>query len=181
MRETGETLPDINLLPMLAAVLNVTIDELLTQKKPEPIVEYKKTNIVKFIIPIVILGLLCIILLISLLPESVQVTNENIFEYYDIDPCSSVSVSADSVVITGDVKKLKDINGYELVLSFTIVYSYYDNTDSICEILYLDRKVLIGDGDDSFTIELAPKTEILDFKEFYNVVVSYRIVEVKSS
>ena len=29
--ETGETLPDINLLPMLAAVLNVTIDELLTQ------------------------------------------------------------------------------------------------------------------------------------------------------
>ena len=37
--ETGETMPDINLLPNLAAVLGVTIDELLTQKKPEVVVE----------------------------------------------------------------------------------------------------------------------------------------------
>jgi transcriptional regulator with XRE-family HTH domain len=47
--ETGETMPDINLLPNLAATLGVTIDELLTQKKPEVVVEYKKTNVVKFI------------------------------------------------------------------------------------------------------------------------------------
>ena len=33
--ETGETLPDIQILEMLAGALNVTIDELLTQKAPK--------------------------------------------------------------------------------------------------------------------------------------------------
>ena len=37
--ETGETLPDIQLLEKLASTLNVTIDELLTQRKEEKVVE----------------------------------------------------------------------------------------------------------------------------------------------
>ena len=43
--ETGETLPDIQLIPELASVLNVTIDELLTQEKPsveKVLVDHKK-------------------------------------------------------------------------------------------------------------------------------------------
>lgn len=178
--ETGETLPDINLLPMLATVLGVTIDELLTQKKVEPIVEYKKTNVVKFIIPIVLLSILCLILLFSLLPEPSYIDIENINEYYDIDTCSNVVVDGSNVIISGDVNKIKEINGYELVLSFTIVYSYYDNSDSICEILYIDRKVIITDEIDTFTIELKPKTEVENFKGFYSLSIDYKIVEVKS-
>ena len=45
--ETGETLPDIQLLEELARVLNVTLDELITGVKPEVEkveVDYKKSQ-----------------------------------------------------------------------------------------------------------------------------------------
>ena len=40
--ETGETLPDIQLLELLASTLQVSIDELLTQVKPEKEVVMKQ-------------------------------------------------------------------------------------------------------------------------------------------
>ncbi len=178
--ETGETMPDINLLPNLAATLGVTIDELLTQKKPEVVVEYKKTNIVKFIIPIIILSILSFILLIMLIPEPKFVDIDNISNYYDINPCEVINVDDKKVTIKGSVNKLEEVSGYELVLSFTILYSYYDNEDSICEILYIDRKIVITDEISEFIIELVPKREISDFKEFYSLDINYKIVEVKS-
>ena len=178
--ETGETMPDINLLPNLAAVLGVTIDELLTQKKPEVVVEYKKTNVAKFIIPIIILSILSFILLIALIPEPKIIGIDNVQDYYDINPCEVINVDDKEVTIKGSVNRLEEVSGYELVLSFTILYSYYDNEGSICEILYIDRKIVITDETSEFIIELVPKTEISDFKEFCSLDINYKIVEVKS-
>ena len=50
--ETGETLPDIQLLELLASTLKVSIDELLTQVKPEKeiMLKERKTPIILSIV-----------------------------------------------------------------------------------------------------------------------------------
>ena len=170
----------VNTFHSSLSLQGVTIDELLTQKKPEVVVEYKKTNVAKFIIPIIILSILSFILLIALIPEPKIIGIDNVQDYYDINPREVINVDDKEVTIKGSVNRLEEVSGYELVLSFTILYSYYDNEGSICEILYIDRKIVITDETSEFIIELVPKTEISDFKEFCSLDINYKIVEVKS-
>ena len=91
--ETGETLPDIQLLELLASTLQVSIDELLTQVKPEKEVVMKqaKAPIVLSIIFGVISFILTICLLVSLyekpLDETLSVEDFN--SYFVIDSYKS--------------------------------------------------------------------------------------------
>ena len=66
--ETGETLPDIQLLELLASTLKVSIDELLTQVKPEKeiVMKTRKTPIVLSIVFVVLSFILLICLCVSL-------------------------------------------------------------------------------------------------------------------
>ena len=57
--ETGETYPDIQMLDSLARVLNVSIDELLTQK---PYVDSEKKQSKKLIIVLIVINIALIIL-----------------------------------------------------------------------------------------------------------------------
>lgn len=43
--ETGDGFPDITLLPLIAKELDITIDELLTGEKPEPVIKVVESNI----------------------------------------------------------------------------------------------------------------------------------------
>ena len=63
--ETGETLPDIQLLELLASTLQVSIDELLTQVKPEKEVVMKQAKAP--IVLSIIFGVISFILTICLL------------------------------------------------------------------------------------------------------------------
>ena len=96
--ETGETLPDIQLLPELASVLNVTIDELLTQTKPEVkevVVDSKKSLRRILWVACSVLLVLSIVLSVMFIlevthKEEIEITTENALEYFEITPCQKI-------------------------------------------------------------------------------------------
>lgn len=185
--ETGETLPDVQLLPKLASVLNVTIDELLTQQKPElekVYVDPKK--------PIrIILWVLCSIFLIVSISlgiiltsmiqkedEEILITTENVEEYFTITPCQNIVADGYNVDIYGSIFVDEKVVDPELLLNFTIQI-YYINTDGeneLSEILYFNRRISY-DESNNFSIILRPKNPIKNFKSIYKVNVSYVIEE----
>ena len=184
--ETGETLPDIQLLPKLASVLNVTIDELLTQTKPEAekvYVDPKKNTRIILWIACSILCVICICLSLVLFRinekanEDVFINLENATEYFEITPCLRSVADGDGIDIYGSIIAKKDLVDAVLVLDFTIQYYYINGVGELSEVVYVDRYVSFDPLDSDFSLILRPKGEI-DKKSFHSVVVSYEIVEV---
>ena len=182
--ETGETLPDIQLLPELASVLNVTIDELLTQQKPEveKVTVDTKKNLRKF------LWVMCSILLflsISLSfvvvklteKEEVAITLENASDYFEITPCKNFVNEGYGINLFGSIKVMEGVVDPVLILNFTIQYYYVNSEGNLSEIVYLDRYVSYDSLTDDFSIILRPKSQIDNFKSFYKLEVSYEIIE----
>ena len=184
--ETGETLPDIQLLPELASTLQVTIDELLTQIKPEPVTVYvdpkKKTRIVlwalssvfmviSFVLSLILIGM------INVGDDEVIINSENYDEYFDITPCERFVTNGYGIDIYGQISVKENVVDPTLTLKFTIQYYYVNTSNEMSEILYVDRHVSYDSLTDNFTIILRPKSQIENFKSFYAVSVSYEIVE----
>lgn len=182
--ETGETLPDIQLLPELASVLNVTIDELLTQTKPEVEKVYvdPKKNLRLF------LWIACGILLILTISfavlylrlnkgEEIAIDKLNAEEYFEITPCQNIVNDGYGIDIIGKIVADENITDATLTLNFTIQYFYINTENKISEILYLDRYVSYDSLANDFSIILRPKSQIENFKSFYEVKVTYEIVE----
>lgn len=181
--ETGETLPDIQLLPELASVLNVSLDELLTQRKVEPIKVYPKDRLkpILWIVAGVLLSttllLAAFILVSNNIKRKVDITTENAEEYFDITPCENFVVEGYGIDIYGRIKTDIDLVDPNLVVNFTVQY-YYINTDGeLSEVVYLDRHISYDPLTDEFCLVLRPKSQISNFKSFYSVEVSYEIVE----
>ena len=183
--ETGETLPDIQLLPELASVLNVTIDELLTQQKPEVekvLVDHTRNLRI-------ILWVICSILLIATISlaiinfkmskaEEILITTDNALDYFEITPCQNFVTEGYGVNIFGTLKAKDIVIDPNLVLNFTIQYYYINNDNELSEILYIERYVSYDSLTDDFSIILSPKSQIENFKSFYSVNITYEIVEV---
>ena len=183
--ETGETLPDIQLLPELASVLNVTIDELLTQQKPE--VEKVLVDHIRNLR--IILWVICSILLIATISlaiinfkmskaEEILITTDNALDYFEITPCQNFVTEGYGVNIFGTLKAKDIVIDPNLVLNFTIQYYYINNDNELSEILYIERYVSYDSLTDDFSIILSPKSQIENFKSFYSVNITYEIVEV---
>lgn len=183
--ETGETLPDIQILEMLAGALNVTIDELLTQKAPEVEVKYIEPKKTLFKPIAFILGAIMLIVIISLsialLPKDEHINKYNAHHYYSIDVCKKVSVDKDKITISGNAYEKRDIIDTNIKLSLTVQYLYKNTDGVIAEILYLDRIVELSEDNMSFELTLAPKNEIQNFESFYSFDVSYEIIEVSGN
>lgn len=184
--ETGETLPDIQLLPMLASTLNVTIDELLTQIKPEPekiVVDPKRVLRIILWILCFALTIVCICLSTTLFKinkennEEVLITLENAEEYFEITPCLKSVTDGYGIDIYGSIKAKDGVIDPTLVLDFTIQYYYINDDNELSEVLYIDRYVSYDSLTNDFSIILRPKSQIDNFKSFYAVNVSYEIVE----
>ena len=184
--ETGETLPDIQLLPELASVLNVTIDELLTQTKPEVeqvIVECKKPLRIILWVTCSVLLVLSIILSVFVIKlanhrEEIEITVENADEYFEITPCQNfVNNGAGVIDIYGTIKADKKIIDPALLVNFTIQYYYINTSNEKGLITYSNRHVSYDMLTDEFSIILEPNRTIENFLEFYEVQFSYEIVE----
>ena len=184
--ETGETLPDVQLLPELASVLNVTVDELLTQTKPEiekVVIDSKKPlRIILFVTSCVLLVLLIVLSILYLKEinhkEEIEITIENAREYFEITPCQSIVNNGEGVIdVFGTIKLKKGVVDPELILNFTIQYYYVNTSGNLSEILYVDRHVSYDVLTDDFSIKLKPKNPIENFLEFYKVEISYEIIE----
>lgn len=183
--ETGETLPDVQLLQMLASALNVTIDELITQEAPKVEVKYlepKKSIFKPIAIILGIIMLITILLLcISLIPEEKTITTANILDYYDINACESSKIDGDTITINGVVNKRVEVSDTNIKLSLTIKYYYVNTDDQIAEILYLNREAIVNEECMNFSLTLAPKNEINNFKSFYGFDISYKVIEVTAN
>lgn len=175
--ETGETLPDIQLLELLASTLKVSIDELLTQVKPEKeiVMKTRKTPIVLSIV----FGVLSFILLISLgvslyeKPTEHTLSIDDFNSYFVMDSYKS-EFKDETLKIYINISELKDVN-LEFKALFT-VRLYYNNTNgSLSEISYVNRE-LIYDGNNEYILELKPKKELVNFKSYNGFDISYQIV-----
>ena len=175
--ETGETLPDIQLLELLASTLKVSIDELLTQVKSEKeiVMKTRKTPIVLSIV----FGILSFILLISLGVSLYEKPTEhtlsiNDFNSYFVMDSYKSEFKDETLKIYINVSELEDVN-LEFKALFT-VRLYYNNTNgSLSEISYVNRE-LIYDGNNEYILELKPKKELVNFKSYNGFDISYQIV-----
>ena len=181
--ETGETFPDILLLKPLANELQITVDELLTQQKPEPEkVIIKPKRLPYFIMGGIIAVLLIIstILSINLFSNSkVIVTLENVNEYYQVNLYEKAILEDKALTIKGSINEISEITDAKLSIDVNIQYFYLNNDDELCEILYLNRKVTYDETTNDFEITVSPKNTIDDFKSFYGFNVSYKIIDVE--
>lgn len=182
--ETGETLPDIQLLEKLASTLNVTIDELLTQKKPEVETVVIKPKIYLHIIHAVIsLVLLIGVIVLSIKPNEEEklefISQTNAENYFSITPCAKSYVDGLTLTIYGSINEEKEIIEPELMLSFSIQYYYLNIDNELSEILYVGRKVSYTGETKDFSITVEPKDPINNYKSFYGFNVTYEIVDAK--
>ena len=183
--ETGETLPDIQVIPELASVLNVTIDELLTQTKPdvEKVIIDTKKNLRKVLwVVCSILLILSIILSLVILTfiydkEEMEITVDNAMDYFEITPCQNFVNEGYGIDIYGKIKAKDGVTDPILVLNFTIQYYYVNSDGNLSEIVYIDRHVSYDLLTDDFSIILRPLSQIDNYKSFYRVEISYEIVE----
>lgn len=181
--ETGETFPDVLLLKPLANELQITVDELLTQQKPEPEkVIIKPKKLPYFIMGGIIAVLLIIstVLSINLFSNSeVIVTLENVNEYYQVNLYKKAVLEDKALTIKGSINEIGEITDAKLSIDVSIQYFYLNNDDELCEILYLNRNVTYDETTNDFEITVSPKNTIDDFKSFYGFNVSYKIIDVE--
>lgn len=179
--ETGETLPDINLLEMLASALHVSIDELLTQKKPEKEIRYKqkKAPIIISIVMGALAFILSIVLFIDVFSEieKEELLIENFDEYFVLTPCSKSEIDGTAITIYGNVEKLtnKDLS---FIVRYVIRYYYLNDNGKKSEITYVNRDYVFDGSTTDFSIRLEPKNDLSNFESFLGFDISYEIISL---
>lgn len=182
--ETGETLPEVSSLEALSSALNVTIDELLTQKKAdtkEVVIEKKNYFFVIASVILLITSLVLSIILANSLSEKEtkeNITLANFNKYYLVTPCNSFDVNGSTLTINGSISKLYEIENPKLILSFNIHYFYENLMGGESELLYYDREISYSDENNDFILTLTPKSEINNFKQFTSFTIDYEVKEV---
>ena len=182
--ETGETLPEIQLLELLASTLNVTIDELLTQvpKEKEVIVKKSKLPIILTIIFSLLSLILGIIVIVDRLPkevEPIKVSEENYLEYFSITPCSNSEIDGLQININGSILTNVEIVNPKLSLIFTVNVYYINNDGKHGQISYVNRKVEFDGSQNDFMINLTPKSVPSNFNRILGFDVTYTLEQVE--
>ena len=181
--ETGETLPDVLLLKPLADELQISVDELLTQQKPNVEKVYIKPKAFPYVIlSVAIFILLLVVSILSLSLVSTKyhkVDIENASEFYQINCCEKSTFSNYALTIEGSITETQDIKDALLVFEIDVQYYYLNENNEVCEILYLGRSFTYDGSSSSFSITVSPKNTIDDFKSFYGFNIEYKIVEAE--
>lgn len=182
--ETGETLPEIQLLETLASTLNVTIDELLTQIPPKKEVVVKKNYLplifmIIFSIATLVLSIIVIEDNLPQKPEPIEVNMDNYLEYYDITPCSKSEIDGLAININGTIKVDSDVIDPFLSLAFTINVYYTNDVGETSQITYVNRKVEFDGSQNEFSIDLTPKSIPSNFESIQGFDVSFNVESVK--
>ena len=176
--ETGETLPDIQLLELLASTLQVSIDELLTQVKPEKEVVMKqaKAPIVLSIIFGVISFILTICLLVSLYEKPIEQTlsTEDFNSYFVIDSYKS-EFKDEALIIYLNVNEVSELD-LEFKALFTIRLFYNNTNGSMSEVSYVNREIIYDGNTNEYILELKPKKSLVNFESYNGFEISYQIV-----
>lgn len=192
--ETGETLPDIQLLEELAKVLNITIDELITQNKPvveKEIIIEKKKNLLFPILSIILLiySLATIPVMISSVTshqDKTDLTINNIDQYYSFVPLFRFEKSDTSFKVVSKIKskfpdKYEFINA-KITYLFSVDYYYLDNNvQSIISFINRYAEVDLNQTSNYFSIDLIPNDSSILTQSMISIELDYEIKEVVGS
>ena len=194
--ETGETLPDVQLMEHLANALNVTMDELYTQveiKKQED----KRFNLVltiSIVLSIIVIVLSSILILSHLENKSQQDDNEtnialsleNYRDYISITPCNKSEINDQTLVVYGKIDTSNAIAEFEEV-SITLEYNlhfYYETINSSKALyVYINHQIEINvlANTEYFELEFTPTKNIQDFKSFKSFDFSYEVLDISGT
>ncbi len=193
--EVGETLPDITMLKPLADLLEVTVDELLSQKELK--VEEKK--IVKhntlLLVLVIVLASLELLTIFGFTgysiyqknhEEEIIINKENYSEVLSIIPMNNFEVAGQKVTLESlcrlDDKYYFKGQSLKINIVYSINYYYYNNDGKLGVVTYYNRTVNFELNDDSkdstASIELVPKTEISNFQGIKNIEIDYEVTLV---
>lgn len=192
--ETGETLPDIQLLEELAKVLNITIDELITQNKPvveKEIIIEKKKNLLFPILSIILLiySLATIPVMISSVTshqDKTDLTINNIDQYYSFVPLFRFEKSDTSFKVVSKIES-KFPDKYEFIDAkitylFSVDYYYLDNNvQSIISFVNRYAEVDLNQTSNYFSIDLIPNDSSILTQSMISIELDYEIKEVVGS
>lgn len=191
--EVGETVPEVTMLEPLASALNISVDELLTQKEKNK--EEKKTiklNKLFLILTIVLLVLnICsVIIFISYSSYMknkeypIVLSEENHLNIIDMDEMTNFICDGQSIIITSNYSLnnnyyIKSNEEISFVIEFVIEYYYYLDNDDLGMISYYARTEEIKFNEnykeEIKELKFSPKNELENFKCFKNVNVTYTI------
>lgn len=190
--EVGETLPDVTMLKPLAELLEVSVDELLSQKELK--IEEKKIvkHNVLLLVLVVVLASLELLTIIGFLgynmyqknhKEEIIVNESNYNQILEIVPMESFLIDGQKITINS-LCQLDEDYYLEDELKVTIVYQvnyyYYGNDKRLGIITYYNRNATITLNNDLLSqtsvMVLEPKTPIVDFESVKNVEISYEVV-----
>lgn len=190
--EVGETLPDVTMLKPLAELLEVSVDELLSQKELK--IEEKKIvkHNVLLLVLVVVLASLELLTIIGFLgynmyqknhKEEIIVNESNYNQIIEIVPMESFLIDGQKITINS-LCQLDEDYYLEDELKVTIVYQvnyyYYGNDKRLGIITYYNRNATITLNNDLLSqtsvMVLEPKTPIVDFESVKNVEISYEVV-----
>ncbi len=193
--EVGETFPDVTMLKPLADLLEVTVDELLSQKELE--VEEKK--IIKhntlLLVLVIVLASLELFTIIGFVgynlyqknhEEEIIVNKENYSDVLSIIPMNNFEVDGQKVTVES-LYKLNDKYHFqdqslEISIVYSINYYYYNNDGKLGVVTYYNRTANVKLNEESKEniafIELVPKMEISNFQGIKNIEINYEVAMV---
>lgn len=192
--EVGETLPDLTMLKPLADLLQVTVDELLSQKE----VKVEERKVIKnnnlLLILVIVLAILEVLTVIGFLINNnyqkrvnsiVYVDENNYQEVVNIIPMYDFILDNQTIIINSlyEINDAYYLNEDELNLKivYQIDYYYYYNDGTLGVITYYNRIVDVVFNEEKLNIEnsivLEPKTEIMDYKGLKNIEITYKVTD----
>ena len=178
--ETGETLPDVQLMEHLANVLNVSLDDLYHQDDTPKKEKNKNTFLVVLsIILSVIIVVLSSILLSSYFKENSPTNEEtrtlisldNYDEYISLTPCNKSEMNDQSLTIFGYCNFDNDfiiVENIDVTLEYNLHFYYTNTSNEESMYVFINRQINIeiSSNQTFFEIAFSPYNNIEDYKAF---------------
>lgn len=195
--ETGETYPDIQMLDSLARVLNVSIDELLTQK---PYVDSEKKQSKKLTIVLIVINIALIILSVVMssiaIPtivasgnkkDSIELTIKNYQNYLYLEYMDGINFDdSNKITINTRISLNSDYNCDESSMinieTYYQVHTYFiDNNGNEMVYSYINRQVNYtidsSNSDCTVLLNLIPNSE-LSITKYLGITVDCYVAKV---
>lgn len=195
--ETGETYPDIQMLDSLARVLNVSIDELLTQK---PYVDSEKKRSKKLTIVLIVINIALIILSVVMssivIPtlvasgnkkDSIELTIKNYQNYLYLEYMDGINFNdSNKITINTRISLNSDYNCDESSMinieTYYQVHTYFiDNDGNEMVYSYINRQVNYtidsSNSDCTVLLNLIPNSE-LSITKYLGITVDCYVAKV---
>lgn len=183
--ETGETLPDIQLLEPLAGVLKVSLDDLLTQQDTP---RKRRKAFVGLISAVSVLSV-CVIALICCLVVSLYRSDrgeihpdaESVIEYFEFTPCYRSQIEDQTLIIYGEFllrERYEIREEVQVALLFHVHLLYGDSEESASMVSYLNRgvSVSLSERRTSYSLALGPQEALADSSSFFSFEIQYKVI-----